>query len=150
VAAFSQELCARALRLLARREHSRSELERKLAPHAESQQALRALLDVLVEKKQLSDARYAAERARQLQRKYGAAMVRQKLGQAGVGKDVVLAAVTATDERERARAILRRRFRDEPRTREERAKRARFLAGRGFSYDVIRRALGGQDEPVEA
>jgi len=56
------------LRLLARREHSRAELARKLAPHAGSAQELQTLLDSLIEKKQLSDARYASERARWLAR----------------------------------------------------------------------------------
>ncbi|HLT27498.1 MAG TPA: recombination regulator RecX, partial [Zeimonas sp.] len=42
-------LKARALRALARREHSRVELERKLAPHAESSEQLEALLDRLAE-----------------------------------------------------------------------------------------------------
>ena len=51
-------LKARALRYLVRREHSRAELARKLAPHAESREALEGLLDELVSRKQLSDERY--------------------------------------------------------------------------------------------
>jgi len=45
------------------------------------------------------------------------------------------------NELERARTILRRKYRELAATREERAKRARFLQGRGFSYEVIRSAL---------
>ena len=59
-----EELRARALRLLARREHSRVELGRKLAPHAESNEAVESLLDALEQKKQLSDARFAEARGR--------------------------------------------------------------------------------------
>ena len=64
------ELKARALRHLVRREHSRAELARKLAPHTESGAALEALLDALSARKQLSDERYADVRTRQLAPKY--------------------------------------------------------------------------------
>ena len=72
------------MRLLARREHSRAELARKLAPHAGSAQELQTLLDSLIEKKQLSDERYASERARWLARKYGPARIRHDLRAKGV------------------------------------------------------------------
>jgi hypothetical protein len=73
------ELKARALRHLVRREHSRAELARKLARHAESPQALEAVLDSLLAKKQQSDERFAEERVRSLSRKYGSAKIRQDL-----------------------------------------------------------------------
>jgi len=78
------ELKVRALRYLARREHSRAELARKLAPYAESAQALAALLDELAGRKQLSDERYAETRAHWLARKYGAAKIRADLKAHGV------------------------------------------------------------------
>ena len=52
----------RALGLLARREHSRVELARKLAPHAESAEELEALLDDLCARRLLSDERYVEMR----------------------------------------------------------------------------------------
>jgi regulatory protein len=134
------ELKARALRYLARREHSRAELARKLAPHAASRDALDALLDQLVAKRQLSDERYAEERARTLSRKYGPAKIRHELGSQGIPEDIV-ERVCAGDELERARSILGRKYRDAASTREERARRARFLQSRGFSMDVIARLL---------
>ena len=57
------QLKVRALRFLTRREHSHAELAGKLAPHAESPQALEAVLDDLAQRKQLSDERYAETRA---------------------------------------------------------------------------------------
>jgi len=45
------------------------------------------------------------------------------------------------DEIARAREILRRKYRSPAATREERARRARFLQGRGFSHEVIRRVV---------
>lgn len=130
-------LKARALRHLVRREHSRSELARKLAPHAESGEAIEAVLDLLLSKKQQSDERFAEERARVLSRKYGAAKIRQDLKGKGIADDIV-DRVSSEGELERARAILERKYRQPATTREELAKRMRFLQGRGFSYDVIR------------
>jgi len=139
------ELKVRALRFLTRREHSRAELARKLAPHAESPQALEALLDELTNRKQLSDERYAETRAHWLSRKYGAAKIRQDLKAHGVG-DAVVGRVSAEGELERARSILRKKYRQPPSTREDKARRARFLQGRGFSIDVIQSlVLRGED-----
>ena len=138
--ASAAELKARALRYLARREHSRTELARKLAPHAESREALDALLDQLASTKQLSDERYAEERARALARKYGTAKIRHDLKSKGIADDIV-GRIAAGDEVARASAILSRKYHEPASTREERARRARFLQSRGFSMDVIARLL---------
>ena len=137
-------LKARALRFLARREHSRAELSRKLAPHAESAEALLFLLDELEKRKQLSDERYAEVRSHWMARKYGAAKIRQDLKAKGVADDVV-ARVSPTGELDRAKAILARKYRDAATTREEKARRMRFLQSRGFSYDTIRSALAVEE-----
>jgi regulatory protein len=134
------ELKARALRHLVRREHSRAELARKLSPHAESPEALEALLDELASRKQLSDERYAEERARSLARKYGPAKIRHDLKSRGIGEEIV-ARITSSGELERASEILARKYREPATTAEERARRARFLQGRGFSMDVITRLI---------
>jgi regulatory protein len=136
------ELKARALRHLVRREHSRAELARKLAPHAESKQALEGVLDLLLSRKQQSDERYAEERARSLSRKYGAAKIRQDLKSKGVSEEISDRLAADVGELEKAKAILERKYREPAQTREERARRARFLQGRGFSYDTIRNVLG--------
>ena len=138
------ELKARALRHLARREHTRKELARKLAPHAESGAALDVLLDALAAKQHLSDARYAEARTRQLSRKYGAAHIALDLRGKGLSDETIAAATAAAgvSELERAVAILRRKFRAPAASREEHARRARFLQSRGFSYEVITSALG--------
>ena len=138
------ELKARALRHLARREHSRAELARKLAPRAESPEALEQLLDALAAKQQLSDERYAEARSRQLARKYGAARIRADLKAKGIAPEAA-ARVSGADELERARAILARKYRDGASTREEVARRTRFLQRRGFSHDTIRKLLSTDD-----
>ena len=134
------ELRARALRLLARREHSRAELERKLGPHAGSPEVVAGILEALVQKAQLSDWRYAEERVRVLSRKYGAARIRQDLKAKGVDRQLI-ARVSTDGELERARIILGRKYREPATTREQRAKRMRFLQSRGFSHEIIRGAL---------
>ena len=131
------ELRARALRLLARREHSRQELEGKLAPHAGSSEDLQALISGLKQKNQFSEERFAEERARKLARKYGAARIRQDLKAKGVPEDLIARLSSSEDELQKAKAILERKYRAPAATREERAKRMRFLQSRGFSSEVI-------------
>ena len=131
------ELRARALRLLARREHSRQELARKLSARAETPQALEFLLSDLEKRKQLSDERFASERARVLSRKYGAARIRQDLKAKGVPEELASRFSSSSDELQKAKAILERKYRLPATTREEKAKRMRFLQSRGFSSDVI-------------
>ena len=135
------ELHARALRLLARREHSRQELERKLSAHAGSSEALKTLVSDLKAKNQLSEARFAEERARWLARKYGAAKIRQDLKAKGVPEELIARFASPQDELQKAREILERKYRAPATTREEKAKRIRFLMSRGFSSDVIHSLL---------
>jgi regulatory protein len=135
------ELRARALRRLARREHSRDELARKLSPYAESTEILEGLLRELEGRKLLSNERFAEGRAHWLARKYGAAKIRQDLASKGIPEELSRRITSTGDELAKAKAILERKYRAPAATREERAKRARFLQGRGFSGDVIRRLV---------
>ena len=141
----AQELRARALRLLARREHSRAELARKLAAHAGSAADLQGVIDFLLERKSLSDERFAEARAHQLARRFGAARIRQDLKAKGVADEIV-ARISSDGEIGRAKAILEKKFKIPAASREDYARRARFLQGRGFSYDVIRSALSSPRE----
>ena len=133
------------MRYLARREHSRDELARKLAPHAESPELLEALLRELESRKQLSNQRFAEVRANWLARKYGAARIRHDLKSKGVSEEVSDRAVAELDDTAKAKEILARKYRTPATTREERAKRARFLQSRGFSHDTIRNVLSAAD-----
>ena len=139
------ELRARALRLLARREHTRQELESKLLPHAGASEDLQSLISGLKQKNQLSEERFAEERARSLSRKYGAARIRQDLRAKGVS-DELISRVTGEGELERARAILERKYRTVAATREEKAKRMRFMQSRGFSSEIIFKLLSARSD----
>jgi regulatory protein len=120
------------------------ELGRKLAPRAESSAALENLLAELERRKQLCNERFAAERARVLSRKYGAARIRQDLKSKGIDPQSV-ARISSEGELERARGILQRKYREPAVTREERAKRMRFLQSRGFSSEIIFKLLSARE-----
>ena len=143
-----KSLLARALGYLARREHSRAELRRKLAPHAESSDRLERLLDDLEAKKLLSDRRFTEVMARSRAERFGAARVRQELKAHGISDPLVREAVgeLARTELQRAREVWRKKFDAPPADAAERARQMRFLAQRGFNAEVIRRVVGGREE----
>ena len=138
----------RALGILARREHTRAELARRLGPHVEDADQLEALLDELERRKLLSDARYAEARVHTLSRKYGAARIERDLRARGVSEDLIASALAGASGSEilRAHEVWRRKFGALPQDRSEYARQARFLQGRGFSADVIRHVLKGVEE----
>ena len=143
-----RSLRERALGFLARREHSRAELRRKLLPHAESPEQLDALLDDLAQCKHLSESRFAEARAHVMSRKFGAARIERDLRAKGVsGAEAASAAREArATEFERALEIWRRKFGKPAADAKEYGRQARFLLARGFSIDVISRILRSVDD----
>ena len=143
----------RALRYLAQREHSRVELERKLARHVEdqpeasAQQQIAAALDELAAKGLLSDQRAADAVLCGQGARFGSRRLKQTLQSKGL--DPALVSATLQQERgtelERAREIWRRRYGQPATSAAERARQIRFLAGRGFEGDVIRRVMQAAD-----
>ena len=140
----------RALRLLARREHSRAELARKLTAHAESAEALVVVLDDLEARRLLSDARYVEMRLNARSARFGNARLAQELRtQGGVDGELVETALAdCGDELARARQVWQRKFGNRPAPADAagRAKQMRFLTSRGFSGETIRRVLRGDFE----
>lgn len=143
-----RSLRERALGFLARREHSRAELRRKLAPHAGSPGELDALLDDLVRRKLLSEERFAEARAHVLSRKFGAARIERDLRARGVSVEQAASATreSRATEFERARGVWQRKFGTPATDLKERARQARFLLSRGFSTDVVKRILRHEDD----
>lgn len=141
-------LQGKALGLLARREHTRAELAQKLSAHTEDAAELAALLDDLVRRGFLSNTRYAAEFVRAKSRRYGAAHMSYALREKGVAESDIAAALGAleSDELSRARQVWQAKFNAPPASIEERGKQMRFLAGRGFSADIIRKVLRGEGD----
>lgn len=133
----------RALAMLARREHTRAEMTRKLSPHSESTEQIEQLLDALAARGWLSEARFAESRANTLARKFGSRKIEHDLRSRGVSAEVVEQAVerALTQELENCRAAWQRKFGALPQDAAERGRQMRFLAGRGFSAEAVRQVL---------
>jgi regulatory protein len=138
-------LLQRALRLLARREHSRAELRRKLAPHSADADDLERLLDELESGKLLSEARFVEVLKRSRGERFGTARIRQELKAHQVSEPLLRAAVDELRQTEttRAQAVWQRRFGAPATDLAERLRQMRFLAQRGFSAEVIRKVVPG-------
>ena len=136
-------LRARAMRFLARREHSREELRRKLAPKVEQGEDLDAVLDELAAKGWLSDARYAEHAIRAKARRFGPMKMAHYLKGRGVDAEAIAAGLRAAgaDGAPQLETIWKSRFREAPQDEREKARQVRFLQGRGFALDEILRFL---------
>lgn len=144
--AFGQiSLKGRALRLLAAREHSRRELERKLAPHEAEPGQLKTALDELQARGFIDEQRVVDSLVHRRAGRLGAGRIRQELQAKGLDAERVALAVASlkASEVERAREVWRKKFGVLPGDAAQRAKQARFLLARGFGGEVVRRVLGG-------
>jgi regulatory protein len=148
-------LKGRALRWLAQREHSRAELARKLTRHAgddgsepSAASQIEAVLDELAAHGLLSDERAAASVLASQAPRGGERRLKQLLQQRGLAPELVsrTLAQARPGELDRARALWQRRFGMPAGDAAERARQSRFLAGRGFSGDIIRRVVQGTDD----
>jgi len=141
-------LRARALTALGRREHSRQELQAKLQPFAEDSDELNALLDELEKRGWLSEARFVEQLTTTRRRKFGATRIVHELREKGVSDEAISAAQAQlkAGEVDAARAVWKKKFGKLPRSLQERGKQARFLAGRGFSAEVVHQVLKGSSE----
>ncbi|GAB2727826.1 recombination regulator RecX [Comamonas sediminis] len=140
-------LKGRALRYLAQREHSRAELQGKLAPHVEEDEDLAAILDELEAKGFISAERFVDSVIHTKAARYGASRVLQELRHKGVDAELIADARERlrSTELQRAREVWQRRFGTPPDSPQERARQMRFLASRGFGGDVVRKVLRGGD-----
>ena len=136
-------LRARAMRFLARREHSRQELGRKLAPIAAEGEDVEAILDELAAKGWLSDSRFAEHSIRSKSWRFGPLKLANGLRSKGVGDEAIAAAFQAAgaDGSASIERIWRSRFSQPPSGERERARQVRFLQGRGFPLDTILKFL---------
>lgn len=134
-------LRARALGLLARREHSAKELKRKLTPHVIEGDDLDALIQDLIQRGWISDERFAEQVVNTKQSRFGSMKLAHELREKGVDEHLVLEAVTGVDDLENAKTVWQKKYGKPPADRNEWAKQARFLQSRGFGFDVIKQVL---------
>jgi regulatory protein len=133
----------RALGFLSRREYSRLELKRKLAPHVENESELETLLDDFVRRGWLSEQRFTEQIIHARSGKYGTRRIAHELREKGISAEAVAALLPQLQEGEleTARAAWAKKFGTLPADAKERAKQMRFLQGRGFSFPVIAKVL---------
>ncbi len=133
-----------AIQYLARREYSRAELVQRLQSKGVAEEAIYPALDTLAEDGLQSDARFAEVFVRsRLVRGQGPNRIRADIRQRGIDDALTALAfeAEAPDWHALAAQALAKRF-DEPGSLpRERAKRERFLAGRGFEFDQVRHAM---------
>jgi len=163
----ARSLKARALQMLAQRDQSRVEMRVKLLRHArrapvdadsepgpgeagepgepghsaDPAAEVEALLDWLEAHRHLSAERFVESRVHARLSRFGNLRIHSELARHGLNPSAEIERSLAATELERAREVRDRRFADLPHDAAERARQARFLAGRGFSADVIHRAL---------
>jgi regulatory protein len=136
-----------AMDLLARREHGRVELTRKLRSRGAADELIEAALDRLAEEGLLSEVRYleafVGYRARS---GYGPLRIREELTQRGLARGDIEQALrdSGIDWREQLQNTWRRKFAGElPADNRERARQGRFLSYRGYPLDLIGQLLRG-------
>ena len=137
-----------AMDLLARREHGRVELTRKLRQRGALPEMIDTALDRLTEEGLLSESRYlesfVSYRARS---GYGPLRIREELSQRGLQRSDIELALreSGIDWQEQLTDTWRRKFSGHlPIDARERAKQGRFLSYRGYSMEMISRLFSGR------
>lgn len=170
-------LKVRALQWLAQREHSRQELRDKLlrllqrssreaaaqaaeavaddappVPDVDPVAEVDAVLQWLEQHGHLSDARFTESRVHARQARFGNRRIQQELQQHGVTLDADARHALQQTELARAAEVWRRKYGSAPADAAGRVRQMRFMVGRGFSPDVVRRVIqgGGREaDPVD-
>jgi regulatory protein len=138
----------RALGLLARREHSRVELTRKLEQAGFDAADIRTLLDGFEAKKWLSDQRFAESYVADHRARAGSIKLAYDLRQRGVS-DTIISSVLSENrdsELDRAREVWQKKFGSPAADAAEKARHIRFMLSRGFTSEIVRRAINNTDD----
>ncbi len=143
-------LRVQALKLLARREHTRAELRAKLQNEETDADELESVLDDFARRGWLSETRVIEQVTHARRTRYGSRRIRQELENKGISDELIdeaMEGLKATDL-EAARGVWRRKFREPPSNAAERARQVRFLQSRGFPLDLAMKVVreGGSDE----
>jgi regulatory protein len=141
-------LKARALNYLSRREHSRAELEHKLARFAEDEAELVKVLDELQARGWLSEQRFVEQVMNVRRGKFGCRRLIHELREKGVSAAAIETAAAQYRDQDlaAARAVWQRKYGQVARDAQERARQMRFLQSRGFDMEVIRKVVQGSEE----
>ncbi|GAB4290635.1 MAG: recombination regulator RecX [Thiohalomonadaceae bacterium] len=139
----------RAIALLAQREHSARELERKLCDKGFPFERVAECIARLQQERLQSDARYAESYVRMRAGKgYGPLRIRAELAERGVADAFMAPPLEEMDGQwsELAEQARRKRFGNKlPKDFQERARQARFLQYRGFATEHFRNVFSGDE-----
>jgi regulatory protein len=134
-----------ALNLLARREHSRLELERKLSARSYPDAVISVVLDALEAAKLLDSARFTESFIRsRVSKGHGPVRIRRDLAERGIAsaESADFLRDADIDWYAAAKRARSKKFGDMPMTDfKQRARQSRFLQYRGFTIDQIKAAL---------
>lgn len=138
----------RALGYLARREHSRAELVRKLEQAGFDTGDIQALLDEFEQKNWLSDQRFAESYVADHCARAGSVKLAYDLRQRGVPAPIIekLMRDICESELDRARDVWKKKFGSPPADESEKARHFRFMQSRGFAPEVARRVISFSNE----
>ena len=141
-----KQILYKAVAALARRERPRLGLYKKLSETFNEEgdkELINSVLDELVNKKYLSDERYARIQVLTRSARYGDRKLFWNLQRDGVSREIAEEALKQNEESEYDRALVlwKRKFGEPPEDYKERAKQIRFLASRGFTFKTIEKVL---------
>jgi len=119
------------------------------ASRADAAAEVEALLQWLEAHGYLSQTRFVESRVHARQSRYGNLRIRQELQQHGITLDAGAQQALKQSEFDRACEVWRRKFDAPAADAAARVRQMRFLAGRGFSMDVIRRVVARGAYPVD-
>lgn len=147
VDADEKTIYSKALALLARREHARAELKRKLQQRYTDDTLIDTVLDRLQQENYQSNTRFAEHflRAR-VNQGYGALRIERELQDKGVSEDLIQQTLldAEVDWEDHLRQVREKKFGDQPpEDFKEKSKQVKFLEYRGFALSSVLGLLGG-------
>ncbi|HLX30712.1 MAG TPA: regulatory protein RecX [Casimicrobiaceae bacterium] len=144
---------ATAIHMLARREHSRAELSRRLVARGGDLQEIEGVLDALEREGYLSDARFAQTLVARKAERFGKRAIASAMRARGVDADAAkeaLRTLADADEWVRARSAWARRFKAPASDERARARQVRFLLARGYALSVALKVVAGGDSNADS
>ena len=141
----NKALVSAALKMLSRRDYSRTAFINKLATGEFDKAEVEAAAEWCHEQGFLNESRFAESTSRRLGAKFGAQRVAHSLRQKGVAEDQVAAAISTLKESElgRASALWTRKFGKVAESADEKSKQIRYLQSRGFSFAIVKQVITG-------
>ena len=139
---FELSLRNKALDLLSRREHSTSEIRKKLSRYESNSDVVKEVINNLKTENLLNDQRYAEAVVKEKSLKgYGPVHIENFLKKKGLTQYNSSIHELEIDWLEVCRSTFQKKSRNKDLSSKEKEKILRFLAYRGFSYEIIKSAI---------